>query len=391
MLNILIFTASYGGGHWQAARALAKSLSLCGEKVQTEIVDFMDLISPTLNKVTCFTYTKSVRNTPSLYGYFYQVTDHLKIEPLWARRFNYFGVRKILSFLRARSPQLIIATYPLAAGAVSHLKKQGLIGVPLITVITDNAVHNQWIHPCTDLYLVGSEQVREGLIGRGVPGKKVAVTGIPIDPKFSKLPSRTLLLEKFGLAPNVPVILIMTGAMGMLQGVPSICRMLASFPLPLQVLVVAGKDRRLYRRLKKLALQFPKTLQVCGFVENVEEYMAVADLLITKAGGLTISEALAAGLPMLIYRPIPGQEAENTRYLTDAGAALAVYNLRQLEAKLIQLLSEPPLLEMLRESARAAGRPGAALTAARHILNLAACSHHPHPRKKCPQGQHYRC
>ncbi len=377
MLNILIFTASYGGGHWQAARAVAKALLLHQKDLKTEIVDFVELISPTWNRVTSFTYAKSVRNAPSLYGYFYRATNRLKIDPIWEKKFNYLGVQKILGLLQARRPHLIVATYSVAAGAISRLKKQGLLRVPLVTVITDYAVHNQWIHPWTDLYLVGSEQVREGLIGRGVPGTKIAVTGIPIDPKFASLPSRPFLFEKFGLNPGVPVILIMAGAVGMLRGIPSICRLLDRLPLPLQVLAVTGKDRRLYRRLRRLAPKMKKPLLVSGYVENVEEYMAAADLLITKAGGLTTSEALAVGLPMLIYRPIPGQEAENTRYLTEIGAALAVRNLRQLEARLIQLLSEPPLLEMLRESARAAGRPGAALTAARHILNLAACSHHP--------------
>ncbi|MDH7577474.1 MAG: glycosyltransferase [Bacillota bacterium] len=372
MLDVLIFTASYGGGHRQAARALTKSLCLCRQGLRTEVADFMELISPTLNKVAWFTYIKSVRNTPSLYGYFYQVTDHIKIEPLWEKRLNYFVVQKILDFLRDRSPRLIVATYPVAAGAISCLKEQGLVEVPLVTVITDNAVHSQWIHPCTDLYLVGSEYVREGLICRGVPGFKIAVSGIPIDPKFARLPSRAPLFEKFALTPGIAVILVMTGAAGMLRGVPSICRMLDSISFPVQVLVVTGGDRRLYHRLQEFARRSTKPLRVYGFVENVEEFMAVADLLITKAGGLTTSEALAAGLPMFIYRPIPGQEAENTRYLAKIGAGLPVNNLQQLETKLTLVLKEPRFLAILRERARAAGRPEAALTAAHIILALAA-------------------
>ena len=355
MLDVLIFSASYGGGHRQASLAMAKALDFCEDKLQIEIVDFMELISPAINKFTRFTYTKSVRNTPSLYGYFYRVTDNLKLDLLMEKQLTNLGLQKVLDFLTERSPRLVVATYPTVAGIIAYIKRKGLLDVPLITVITDNTARSQWVHPETDFFLVGSEQVRQGLLFQGVPDSKIAVTGIPIDPKFAQVPPREALYAKFGLRPGIPVILVMTGAEGTPRGIPTLCQLLDEFPLPLQVLVVTGKDKGLYRHLKEQTGKFSKLFKVHKYVENVEEFMAVSNLLITKAGGLTISEALAVGLPMLIYRPIPGQEMENTRYLVEAGAALPVYDLKELKVKLHLVLTQKHFYEALCSKARAGG------------------------------------
>ncbi len=202
MLDVLFFSSSYGGGHRQASLALANALDAYQDKLQTEIVDFMELISPAINRLTRFTYTKSVRNTPTLYGYFYRVTDNLKLDTLMEKHLTKMGLEKILDFLAERSPRLVVATYPMAAGVISYIKRLGLLEAPLVTVITDNAIHSQWVHPETDLYLVGSEYVRQGLIYQGVPDPKILVTGIPIDLKFAQTPPRETLYVKFGLRPR---------------------------------------------------------------------------------------------------------------------------------------------------------------------------------------------
>jgi processive 1,2-diacylglycerol beta-glucosyltransferase len=270
----------------------------------------------------------------------------------------------------------VVSTFPTAAGVISYFKRQGLLNAPLVTVITDNTAHSQWVHPETDFYLVGSEQVRRGLIYQGVPDPKILVTGIPIDLKFScthGVPApRETLYAKFGLRPEIPVILVMTGAVGMLRGIPALCQVLDELPIPLQVLVITGKDKGLYQHLIEQKSKFNNLFKIYQFVDNVEEFMAVSNLLITKAGGLTISEALAVGLPMLIYRPIPGQEAENTRYLLDAGAALTVYDLKELKVKLHLVLTQQHVYEALRSGAQAAGRPEAAYIGAGILLSLLA-------------------
>ncbi len=372
MLDVLILSANYGGGHRQAALALSKSLSLLQDELRIEIADFMEMVSPGITKFTRFTYNKSVRNTPSLYGYFYRVSDNLKLDSLLEKRLTNIGLQKILDFLAQRSPRLIVSTYSMVAGVVSYVKQMGLLDVPLVTVITDNAVHSQWLHPETDLYLVGSEHVRQGLICQGVPDSRIAITGIPIDPKFAQAQPREALYAKFGLDPGIPVLLVMIGADGLLRRIPALCQMLDELPIPLQVLVVTGRDKGLYQHLSEQAGKFSKVFKAYQFVDNVEEFMAVSNLLITKAGGLTISESLAMGLPMIIYRPIPGQETENTRYLVNAGAALPVYDLKELKVKLHLILTQKLFYEAMCARARAAGYPEAANSAAGKLLSLLA-------------------
>jgi processive 1,2-diacylglycerol beta-glucosyltransferase len=332
----------------------------------------MELISPAVNKFARFTYTKSVRNTPTLYGYFYQATDNQKLDSLMEKHLINLGLQKILDFMAERSPRLIVATYPLVAGVIAYIKRAGLLDAPLVTVITDNTAHSQWIHPETDFYFVGSEQVLQGLIYQGVPAHKIIVTGIPIDLKFALSPVREDLYIKFGLKPQIPVILIMAGAVGMLRGIPALCQVLNELPLPLQALVITGRDKGLYHQLREQTGKLDKLFKIYKFVDNVDEFMAVSNLLITKAGGLTISEALAVGLPMLIYRPIPGQEMENTRYLLNAGAALPVYDLKELRVKLRLILTQRYFYETMCSRALAAGRPEAASAAARILLSLLA-------------------
>lgn len=367
MTDVLIFTACYGGGHWQASQALAKELAQSPAHLSSEIIDFMELISTVLNRLTQYTYVNSMRNTPALYGYLYWKANNARFESFLENCLTNFGLHKILNYIRKQTPQLILATYPMAAGLVSYLKKSQLVQVPLVTIITDMTRHSQWIHPETDLYLVGSNYVKEYLLQHGVPSSKIAVTGIPIDPKFRSVPGRAALFHKLGLQPDLPAVLIMTGAEGMLRDVPAICSRLDRLELPFQVLVIAGRDRKLYNRLNRMQSRFTRPFRVYGFINNVQELMGAASLLITKAGGLTTSEALAVGLPMIIYKPIPGQEAENARYLIQSGAALIAENLDELEGSVWKLLSEKHLLEFKRHKARASGRPDSARIAA-HLI-----------------------
>jgi processive 1,2-diacylglycerol beta-glucosyltransferase len=377
--DVLILSASYGDGHQQAARALAAALQEAKPQLEVEILDFFRFVNPLFNAVTRCSYIQTVRLAPRLYGTFYRLTGNIAPDSVFQRRLNRLGVAKLAHFLDDRRPGLIVCTYPTPAGVLSELRRTGRVRVPVVTVITDNAVHSQWIHSHVDRYLVPCDAVRRGLLDRGVPPGRVAVTGIPINPKFARRRDALALREQWGLAPDVPVVLVMSGAYGMLGGTQDIARLLADFPAPLQAVVVCGHDRRLRQRLEPLARQASRPLHVFGFLNTIDELMAQADLLITKAGGLTTAEALAVGLPMLIYRPIPGQEEENTAFLTRAGAAVAAADLDALASRLRELLTQPERLAELRAAALAVRQPHAAETAARLLLELR--------REPVPTGQ----
>jgi processive 1,2-diacylglycerol beta-glucosyltransferase len=228
-------------------------------------------------------------------------------------------------------------------------------------------VHSQWIHMATDLYLVGSEPVREGMIRRGIPPERVRTTGIPVRVNTRLLEQREALKEKWGLKPDIPTVLVMTGAQGMMRRPTSLFHTIASRPV--QGFFLCGKDRSLISRLKLWEERYPD-FRIMPFVRIVPELMCVSDVLITKAGGLTTSEALAMELPMIIFHPIPGQEYANRDYLVEAGAALSANTMRELGGALDLVCKEPVRLERMREATRGIRRPAAAEAAVGEMLRL---------------------
>ena len=367
-----ILSCNYGGGHLRVGEAIA-----AGWKARTggrvEIVDyFAQFVHPVFDAVTKFSYVQSVRRAPGMYGMFYRVTGEIKPDSLVQRAINRMGLERLDKYLEAKRPDVVCCVHCTPAGTMSDLKVLGRSAVPCLTVITDYVTHSQWIHPCVERYCVPADSVRDGLVDRGIQKDRIFVTGLPIERKFLRPLEREALMRRLGLTPGRPVILVMAGAYAMLGGVGDVVRVLARFPRSLQALVVCGLDRRMAQQVRARTAGAPHPFHVFGYVDNVEELMAVSDLLITKAGGVTISEALALGLPMLIYRPIPGQEEGNTRYLLEHGAALAPRTPAMLSELLETLLARPGRIEAMRRAAAQLGRPDATDQVVSNLAALAA-------------------
>jgi processive 1,2-diacylglycerol beta-glucosyltransferase len=236
------------------------------------------------------------------------------------------------------------------------------VGVPLYVVVTDYDVHTQWIHRKAAGYFVGNDDVRV-LMGRyGYPVERVQVTGIPVDPVFAGEGRRR--------PSGKPRILFMSGGLGMGHMEEALERLLG-LKTPFDLTVVAGKNESLRKKLAKIA---GSRAAVHGFVSDVPERMAASDLILTKAGGLTVSECLASKLPMLIFEPIPGQEECNTDYLVEHGAALKCRNLELLDWKVEELLRNPARLAKMRTACAAIARPWAGRDILRHVLGELARS-----------------
>jgi processive 1,2-diacylglycerol beta-glucosyltransferase len=367
-MRALILSARFGGGHKSAADALSTSWKNLVPGGEVSVVDYYDeFVSPFLTNAADIGYTQSVRLFPPAYDIFYRVTRDLKPESSAQRWLNNIGLRQLEDFLNGHKSDVIIGVHPTPCGALSNLRLEGKLKVPVVTVVTDYTVHNQWIHPGTDLYMVGSELVRQGFISRGVPAEKLIVTGIPIKVNTALLQQREALREKWGLKPNKPAVLVMTGAQGMMRRPWPLFHTIASRPV--QGFFLCGKDRALLARLKLFAHHYPD-FRIMPFVRVVPELMCVSDILISKAGGLTTSEALAMELPMLIFHPIPGQEYANRDYLVHAGAAVSANRIRELGSALDFLCATPGKLDEMRAAIRAIRRPHAAADAVRETLRL---------------------
>ncbi len=369
-MRLSILSCNYGGGHKRVGEAIAAEWE-AHTGGRAEIVDyFARFVHPVFDAVTKFSYIQSVRRAPMMYGMFYKVTGDIRPDSLVQRAINRMGMERLDRYLGDERPDVVCCVHCTPAGTMSDLKIAGRTAVPCLTVITDYVTHSQWIHPRVERYCVPNALVRDGLIERGIAPESIAVTGLPIERKFTRPLDRRALMAKFGLVPDVPVMLVMAGAYAMLGGVGDVVRVLARFPRPLQGLVVCGYDRRLEEQVRARTARSPHPFQVFGYVDNVEELMTVSDLLITKAGGVTVSEALEKRLPMLIYRPIPGQEEGNTRFLLDRGAALAAKGPADLHAALEGLLRLPERLAAMKRAAAHLARPDAASAVVRHLVAL---------------------
>ncbi|MDQ7857713.1 MAG: glycosyltransferase [Armatimonadota bacterium] len=369
--SIAFLSCNYGGGHNRVAEVLAREVRARRPEARIQVLDYIEtFVGHAQNVLSTFCYVTAVRRAPWTWRWFYRATSRIPYDSPTQRALNSLGKARLERFLAAQRPDLVVCTYCVPAGAISELRAAGRTAVPCATVITDHAVHSQWIHPHVDQYLVSSDYVRAGLVARGVPPDRVATTGIPIDPRFGVPHDVRALRRRYGLHPDVPVILVMVGAANLLRRAADVYRALAELPVDAQVVWVCGRDERLRRTLEALAPRARNPVTVLGYVEEVHELMAAATLMVSKAGGVTTSEAFAAELPVVVINPIPGQEEENVRFVEHLGAGVQARSVADLGRIVTDLLSSPGRLDAMRAAAARVKRPDAAARAAEIILRV---------------------
>lgn len=369
-LRVLVFSATFGAGHVRAADAVIEAIRLKEPAAEITHLDCGGFLNKKFNSVVKSTYLGMIKRTPKLWGKFYYGTSKISPDSAIQRFLNRMGRKDFKKYIQSLNPDLIVCTYPTVAGVLSELKLNKEIDVPLVTVITDFVVHSQWIHQGVDLYIVGCKEVFKGLVSRGIEPERIKVTGIPVSPRFERSLNRTEIAAKLGLDPNLPTLLIMGGAYGVLEGAKETCRIFADLDYPLQSVVVCGHDEKIYKSLADVIEKARNHMVHFGYVDNVEELMTAADIIITKAGGLTVSEALTKRLPLVIFKPIPGQEQENTIFLGRIGAGLVAGNQLELENIVRFLLEHPEELAKMRQAAARALPGRAAERAVGHMFNL---------------------
>lgn len=359
--RILIITASFGEGHRQASVALQEEFQRQIPQATVRLVDFGQFMNRAFYELVRLSYIFSLRYAPFLYGSFYRRTMRIRPDSFFQRRLNSLGQHALQRFLYEYSPNLVVSTYPTPTGVMAQLRQQGFTDVPLATVITDYTVHSQWLHPAVDFYFVGADSLREGLIERGLNPSCIYASGIPVRRQFAQPLEKLQARQQLGLHPKQPVLLLMGGAFGVLPRLHKMPQLFHSLWPELQLIVICGRDGRLQRRFTQEAAQLPfGRMHVFGYVDHVDVFMAAADVIITKAGGLTVTEALARHLPLLIFRPLPGQEEQNTRFLVQAGAAVAASRLSELQRCLSELFVSPERLAQMQAAAARLARPNAA-------------------------------
>jgi processive 1,2-diacylglycerol beta-glucosyltransferase len=355
-VRILILSASYGSGHNEAARSLASGFSARGAAV-TVVDHFRELVHPLFERASRGLYLALLRRAPALWGAAYALGDWLPSDSPLAFGMTRLGVTRLGGLLDALRPDAVVTVHATPAAALSALAAEGRRLPPHTTVVTDFVAHSQWIARGIDRYCVAAEEVGREFVARGIPRERIVVTGVPLRPEFDAHVDAPAARRALQLRLDAPVVLVMAGSYGGVGRLPDVVRALGWLPGAAQSVVVAGHDRGLVARLRRIA--DGSRTRVLGYVADVRSLMAAADLLVTKAGGMTLAEAMAAELPMLLYGSLPGQEQRNERFASRAGVALAARSPRELQRLLERALAEPELLEHLREGIRRTRRPDA--------------------------------
>ncbi|NLI60517.1 MAG: hypothetical protein GX375_03700 [Clostridiales bacterium] len=370
--DILILSADFGTGHHQVSMSIKEIANERQPSWEVGIYNFFHCIYPLINKSIKFGYSQMIRRFSYGYDWFYRVTKDVEPDSKWQRILNKMGRSKLLELIKKCSPRVIVCTFPTPAGVVSQLKAEGEIDIPLAVVITDVADHSQWIHPEVDAYIVAADIVGSRLLARGIAKEKIHVTGIPIRSQFEAPVSDPGIWIKLNLDPNIFTLLIMGGGQGLMPGIEGICTRLAELSLPMQIIALTGSNQNLAKKLKPIAQTSSIPIRILGYIENIAPLMKGTDLLLSKAGGITVFEALAVKLPILLYRPLPGHEMCNVDFLLDNRAAL----LAKDEALAVELIKEsiedPSILDDISEAMEPLAKPFSARDSVNVILKLAS-------------------
>ena len=295
--RVLILSASYGSGHNAVAAALDTAFRAAGAR--TRVVDhFRELVHPRFDRWSRRLYELMLYRTPAVWGLAYWLGDQMAASSRLTFDMSRLGAGKLLRVLETERPDAVVCTHPTPAAALAALRARGRAVPPFAIVFSDFTAHSQWIHPAADAHYVPADAVRREIVARGMAESRVVATGVPVRSEFDEPMERAEARGSLGLARDVPVVLAMAGTFAGTGRLETATRVLRDLPRPLQAVVVAGVDAALAERLRRIARGCPDRIRVIGYADNVRRLMAAADLLVTKAGGVSLAEALTAELPM---------------------------------------------------------------------------------------------
>lgn len=338
MKKALLLTASAGGGHNSAAKAVKDELDKLG--VETIVVDALKFTSPVLDKMVSNGYEASAKYIPQTYGSIYKISGGKSKRNLDVLVRQVMG-KKILQLVQAKKPDAIVCTHPFPTMALMKYKEQGTLNIPVVSILTDYTAHPAYIQASADAFVIGDEDVEYILKGAGIPSEKIYPYGIPVSDNFLNTDRVDTVKQSLAIEDKFTVLL-MGGSFGAGNIKESLIELLSS-RYDFQVIVVTGRDMMLKEKLEKLISEMntEKTVRILGFTKDMAELLILGDVLVTKPGGLTTTEAILKGIPMIVPFYIPGQEAENVDFLLNNGLALKTSRNYSLKT-LVEILIENP-------------------------------------------------
>jgi len=368
--NILLLYISEDSGHHCASLSIERALHVLNPDVKTLNINSFNYTNPILERIINTTYMSVVKRTPEIWEYLYDNPKVMKSVHRLRDIIHRSNTGKLKALLDEFRPDGVICTQAFPCGLIADYKKTFNVNIPLIGVLTDYAPHSYWIFDKVDRYIVPSMETGKKLIDNGVDPDKIMSYGIPIDSKFRNSPDRKEVFRKLSLDPDLSTALIMGGTQG-LGPIKELVALLDRSPLPLQMIIACGTNKRLFKWLKARKRNFKKKTVILSFADNIDELMYISTIIVTKPGGITTAEALARGLPMLIVNPIPGQEAMNTKFLLNEGVAVKAQNPSDVIVVLEELLYNKNKLKIMSDKAKSLSKPDSARAIAALMLEIA--------------------
>ena len=356
-MNILIFYASYGGGHLNAAKSINEYLQKNYNDLHVELIDCMKYINKTIEKVTTKAYTEMAKKAPWAWGRIYSDAQKGPLAHITSRS-NKFMAIKLLKLLREKQPDLIISTHPFGSQMCSYLKRKGKIHAKIATIMTDFAPHDQWLvgSDFTDYYFVAHDNMKKYLMDKGISSKNIFVTGIPLSNRFLKSYDKKEILKELNLEIDKKTILFFGGGefgLGKKRTI-EIFENFVKYCTDMQIIAIAGKNEKMKHAFDNIVSKYDRknNIIVFEYTSQVPEFMSISDLVVTKPGGLTTTESLASELPMVIINPIPGQEEENAKFLVENGIAIWIKKEDNVQKILENLFLNPETLENMKQNTK---------------------------------------
>ena len=374
MKNILIFYASYGGGHLNAAKSIQECLLKNYPNNSIELIDCMKYVNKTIEKITTVAYREAAKKAPWVWGRIYNDSQKGPFAHLSSRSNKILAI-KLLKLLREKKPDLIISTHPFGSQMCSYLKRKNKITAKIATIMTDFAPHDQWLvgSDFTDYYFVANPKMKEYLIKKQISDKKIFVTGIPLSNRFLQKYNRQQILADYNLEEGKNNILFFGGGeFGLGKSKTfEIFEKLVSYCIDMQVIAIAGKNEKMKLKFEEIVEKYhaTKRVKVLAFTNQVPELMSISDLVFTKPGGMTTTESLASHLPMVIMNPIPGQEEENAQFLEEKGIGIWIKKDDDIFDILKNIFSDNKKLEEMKRNTIAFAHPNSTKNICDILLN----------------------
>ncbi len=366
--RVLIISTSAGTGHVRAAQALEKEFAREPRVSQVVHEDALNFTNKLFRDFYSTLYMKLVHSAPNVLGWAYRASDEPWKGEAVRTQLDRLNTRKLVRFIREFDPHITVCTHFMPAGIISHLMEKEAFQTRLAIVVTDMDCHAMWLSRRFHRYFVAIDETKAHLEALGLPPERITVSGIPIDPVFADPVDRQATRAAYGLDPHRTTLLLSAGALGV-GPTELIVERLNQLRHKIQCLVVCGKNPEVKARVERAAAADPARFSILGYTDRMHELMQISDLFIGKPGGLTTSEALACGLPMAVFSPIPGQEERNSDHLLEEGVAIRCNELTTIPFKLDRLLDQPGRLAAMRAAALKFGRPHAARTVVTTLLD----------------------